>query len=381
LVAAACTADRPLLQRPDQPVAVRQDIAGPSLRLVDTVVLVETDSLQLGRPGQQFAVDDLGALYVPDQLQDHVVRFGPSGVPQLVYGRHGRGPGELAAIAPTVVIDTFVVQFHSMRQVAVYSRTNGKFLTGRIVRGFGTSIAKSAGQVWIGVFDLESHRGVVHIPTTRLFGLPLESDFEVLPATAAPFPDQYARFPGLEIYNWVSVAPFGPGAVVGFAGGTNDLYVADTAGGVTDTLVIPIARRRGVSPGALSLLRSRAQAEVEKQIASASALQGLWPAPDGRVVIWYEDNSVRGTRPGHPGQFTGRAYLSLLSADGRMVCVDVEVPFPGSHWPRLAFARDTVYALDQVVPDIGPPRVYSVVRRYALDDKSCKWLSTKPEFR
>lgn len=375
---AACAADRTRSEGAAHLAALHSEAAGPALRLVDTVLLRETDSLHLGRPGLKFAVDDRGALYVPDELQDHIVRFGPTGAPEFIFGRRGQGPGELAAIGSTFVIDTFVVQFHRTRSVAIYSRTTGTLLTSRMLRGYATSIAKSAEHVWIGTFDLESRRGLAVVQASRLFRQAEESDFEVLQATVAPFPSQYARFPGLDIFNWVSVMPMGRGALVGFAGGTNELYLADSAKGVTDTVVIPFARRRGVSQDALPFFAPRSRAGFEEQLGSVSALQGLWPASRGRGLIWYQDNSARVTRKGHSDEFTGRAYLSILSADATTVCVDVEVPFPGSHWPRLAFSRDTLYALDQIVPDTGPPRVYSVVRRYVLDDNQCEWLPTTP---
>lgn len=376
LAAAACLRDRASSSGAGERNAQYATAAGPSLRLIDTVVLAETDSLHLGRPGQTFAVDDHGAFYVPDELQDHVVRFAPTGVPNLLLGNRGRGPGELEAVGATFVIDTFVAQFHSTRRVAVYSGNSGALITSRLLRGYSTSIAVSAGRAWIGTFDLDSRHGLAVVSTAAFFRAPGDSDYAIIPATAAAFPRQYAQFPGLDIYNYVSAAPIDRGVMVGFAGGTNDLYVVDSLSHVTDTVEVPIARRRGFTPKALALFSARSRADFVTQLVSASALYGLWPASKGRIVVWHEDNSAVRTRKGQPGAFSGRAYLSILSPNGAAACVDAEVPFPGSHWPRLAFARDTVFALDQVVPDSGPPRVYSVVRRYALDDEHCDWLPT-----
>lgn len=89
--------------------------------------------------------------------------------------------------------------------------------------------------------------------------------------------------------------------------------------------------------------------------------------------MWYQDPTLEsGGRV-----LKGVAYFSLLSPDLERACVDGRLEARGTGRPKLAVHRDTVLVLDQVVPDEGPPRSVTVVRRYTIDAGPCVWMPTR----
>ena len=350
------------------------DGPGPRLRLVDSVIFQESDTLYLGKVGQSFAVDNGGMIYLPDELSDHLIQYSPAGKPVRVFGKPGHGPGELASIGVPFVIDSFLVQAHGTSRLAFFDLRTGNYLFSRLFRGYTTSIAIAAGVAWIGVFDLESRHGVAEIASPTFFAPDSSEGYGVVPASRVPCPTEYSAYPGLDIFNYVSVTAVGDRIVVGYAGGSDALILYDPRSGVTDTIDVPVVARRGMGIKALAKLAPGARARASEQLMAVSALYGLWTLSDGSILTWHEDNSAKPRGRRGLSAMSGRAFLSIVAADMTRACVDSEVSFPGTEWPRIAFAHDTVYALDQTVPDSGAPRVVTVARRYAVDTTGCRWL-------
>ena len=348
---------------------------GPELRLADSLVLVESDTLFLGKVGQTFFVDDAGMMYFPDEFTDRLIQYTPRGIPNRIYGRHGRGPGELNYTGATFVTDSFVVQENGSRRLTVYDRNTGAYRFTRSYRGYIISVAEADGKLWFGNFDLVSGRGLFAVTAAEFFRPAPSTADSILTSTEIPFPGEYETFPALGMFNMVIVTPVTGGMLIGFAG-TNPLLYYGTTSGRVDTLDLPIVNRRGVSTTRLKLFGKGSTSPRDKQLAAISGLYGLWTMSDGSVLIWHGDNSAeaRGT---DLINFTSEAFISILSPDRTRACADSRLPVPGSGWPRIAVARDTLYVLDQVVPEHGPLRASSVVRRYVASSAKCHWLPVR----
>ena len=66
-----------------------RDSGAPSLTLLDTVVLQESESLFIGLPEVTFAVDDSGNYYVPDVAGDRLLSFPVTVEARGMIRRHG----------------------------------------------------------------------------------------------------------------------------------------------------------------------------------------------------------------------------------------------------------------------------------------------------
>ncbi|MCC7134387.1 MAG: 6-bladed beta-propeller [Gemmatimonadales bacterium] len=338
-------------------------------------MLAEPDSLSLGKVGQVFAVDSGGQIYLADQSRDRVVVYSRDGDPVRTIGRHGRGPGELASIGSPFLVDTLLAVFHSTLKLSVFDARSGRHLAEHVFGGYASSLAAAHGRVWVGTFDRGSARGVVPMLPRELW-TPVEGRPDIRLASAMPFPDVYGRYPGLDGANFLSVAATRRGFAVGYGSGTDDIYLVDLASAAVDTATVPIVARQGNTPAGLAMLKAGSRFSFAEQLAATSILYGLFPMREGGLLVWFEDNAAELRGFNDLKNFTGRAYVAVLSPDHQSACVDSEVPFPGSAWPRLAMLGDTLYAIDQVVPDAGSGDPVTVVRRYAIDVADCRWLPT-----
>ena len=158
---------------------------GPVLQLADTIILEESDSLFLGKPGYTFAVDEQGMMYVPDLFVDHVIQYTAAGKAARVYGKHGRGPGELSRLGATFVLDSFLIQDIG-RALVVFDRRTGKFLYNRPYRGNVAGLALVSGRIWLGNFDPTSQRGLAGREATEFFRDSSGAAYEPLMSTKVP---------------------------------------------------------------------------------------------------------------------------------------------------------------------------------------------------
>lgn len=94
--------------------------AGPRVMALDSVLLVEADTLYIGYPFG-LAVDPFdGSFYVSDSFSRRVYRFRRDGTLAGTYGRPGRGPGEFTSHAQVAVVDDSTVATPGMNPPALY---------------------------------------------------------------------------------------------------------------------------------------------------------------------------------------------------------------------------------------------------------------------
>lgn len=339
---------------------------------LDTVVLEESDSLYLGKPDAGLYVDDRGSIYVADEFWRHLVRFTPDGRPDRVFGQNGSGPGEFRSTAPGTFVAGDLVFQPASRKLVAFDRETGEFRGERAANGYLTAGYLHGTDLIMALFDYGSAHGVVVVPLSD-FESTTNPERTLLTSSIAPRPKVYTDYPELIIFNRTALAVWQDSMLVGY-GGAEDVVTYTLAGSPVDTTTMPFRLRTGSSKERMSVFLEPG-APFNTLLSARSTLKALWRMPDGKFLLWHQDNW---SEPfGADEQVFGRAFLSILSADRRRACVDAEVPFPGSSWPRITARVDTVYALDQVVPGGDSIQTYSVIRRYLLDTSGCEWLPTK----
>ncbi len=368
---AACSdADRGTL--PDTPL--RLATAGPVLVLADTIILQESDSIYVGSPGTNFAVDTRGTIYIPDRSIDAVLQFSPSGLLDRVIGRKGSGPGELRGVGATIEAgqSLLAVRGHRNLRVSFSAIPSGSFVGSFRYRGYLSALAERQEEVWFGTMDLDSG---------KMFGWfnPLEAtrreESPWLEGKIIDIPVEYSTFPGLDIYGLANVLPIGDSLLVGF-GGLNYVLLTTPSGTILDTIHLPVWKRRGVPIETLRRVFRAPSGPPSETFSAISSLAGLWAASDGSVFVYHRDLAI--SDPSVRNSPTvGRAYISILSPDLTRACVDGEIVFPEPTYPVIDVQHDTVYALDQTILPGTSPRTQTVVRKYVVDESSCDWVDLR----
>lgn len=344
---------------------------GPSLRLIDSLVLEETDSLYLGRPEMGFAVGADGSLYIADEYWNRVVRYSSTGKLEQVYGRAGSGPGEFRSTTrATMVHDTLLIQPSAARIKVFDRRTGAYYFEHPFQRGYLTKGVFHRGDFYFALFDYSVERAVMVIPAQELLSPDPGSVPTIHGAGLVSFPPEYTRHPGLMAFNSSSVVVWSDTMLVGFSG-VGYLVRYDLDGAPHDTFDIPVRDRRGVTPEGLAQFDPGRAPDLNREMRAISDLKEIWRTPKGDFVVWHQDGQAE-TR-GRNVQLSGNAFISLVSSDLARACVDTRVPFPGTEWPRFAMSADTLFALDQVVAEGDPLRSTTIVRRFAIDTARCAW--------
>lgn len=347
----------------------------PRLIPLDSVILQEVDTALLADLGPYATVDDDGALWVTEQQSSRVLRFQPSGRLAMVLGRRGRGPGEFGYVGPVILVtDSLVLVEANFRgQIQAFHRTSGSYLGS--IRFSGVNITSAAATpshlIW-GNLQWSADRSVMLMPRSPL---PRGDRGEVSPfrSTLHALPRQYRTYPELERFYLVPLTAWRDTMVVTFAA-VNWLVRSTIDGAAMDTAYIPIQRRRGVTPSALEIFGAL-PLDFERAYRAISLTYALWRLPDGRIVVWHQDGTVKPADQSRL-EIEARAFVSVLSPDFRSACVDAEVPPPSGGRPRLAMRADTLYSLDQLLDTAAPTGLRTVVRRYLVSTDGCTWLPT-----
>jgi hypothetical protein len=323
-----------------------------SLIQLDPVMLVENDSMYLGRPAG-FVVDDAdGALYVVDAFWGRALRFSPSGEVVRVYGERGEGSGELkdpGAIA--VDHDDVMVADVGSNRLARFDKQTGEFKDFTRYEGVLTSIQPIRPQderVWFGVQDRVRNTSVGLLtpgaPGLRYLG-ELPGEFKESESLAG-------------IYSGIQVIEWSDTLLVGFMG-LNRLLLMRSDGMVLDTVRVPVRERRGEMD---DIVKGMAKMEFPQMFSANSALFKLHRLPSGSVALVHYDQKISGDL------INARVFVGLMSRDFTQACVDREISVFADGQPLTAFRGDTLFVLQQHVEG---EETSASVDRYVIDESSC----------
>lgn len=351
--------------------------SGPTLVPVDSVLLAESDSVYIGKPGKP-AIDPYdGSLYVPDYFSNQVYRFGRDGRLQQVYGGPGEGPGELQAAGAVFIPDdsTLAVVDAGNTKIAFFDRATGGL---RRELSIPASTAQAAplllgDTVWMHVRRVGSAQNLVRLDLSN-DSLTWSGRFPGPYLTSLEQGGRYFRFHGLTGYLAEK-----DGRILHGYHPLQWIYVRDREGTIVDSIYVPAVRRRPVPPD----LQRRI--DVEKidlldALELHAALFGLHVLPNGMVVLDHQDWKLL-SRDVIPPPNTATVWISLLSEDLERACVDTRLSESEDAKPMEVFRADTVFQFERRLVGASDssrlPELQSWIRIVRIEPAGCDWIPAR----
>jgi len=158
--------------------------------------------------------------------------------------------------------------------------------------------------------------------------------------------------------------------LVGMAG-VNELYLATWKGDVLDTIRPPSVRRRGVPENAHVEFDTDESLSFSDRVEMLSLLHSIYRMLDGETVLVHYDQTVRGEPPSF--EFLADIYVTVLSSDRQVACVDGSVPYANETRARITVSRDTLFLLDRTLNETEDG-LNTWIRLYRIDTSRCVWL-------
>ena len=101
-----------------------------------------------------------------------------------------------------------------------------------------------------------------------------------------------------------------------------------------------------------------------------SALVGLQRTAEGRFVLVHADFDVDERL-----LTKARFFVTMLSADRRMACVDAALPTSEDVASRITFHGDTLFVLDRRL--VNDTTMETTVTGYEVDGSRCRWVAVE----
>lgn len=340
---------------------------GPTLVLLDSILLPDSDSLVMGNPWTPMLDPYDGGFYIPDGYYGRVYRFDRSGSLVRTYGRPGRGPGELQGPTMAFVLDdsTLAVRDGRLGRLKRYHRGTGEALEEHVFTAFVGQDPPvfHGGKYWFAGTEQGRARALVSWDPVdggqTLVGL---------------LPEEYY----VSAREGISYANHMLGGALTWADSTfvrgwyirNDLMRYTPEGEVVDTIHLPVAHRFGVPENLRYMYDIKGPRGAEK-FTFHSYLRHLHTLPDGGLAFIHHDQELESFEGPVP-VFSATSWLGVLSPDFSRACVDALVPSSPDTRPMEAFRGDTLFVFDRRIVDEA--RLESRIRLYRVDTTGCDWL-------
>lgn len=332
----------------------REVASSRMLRPVDSVRIAENDTLLLSRPAQ-ILVGPRGHYFVVDVGEARVLQVAPSGQIVRMFGRRGRGPGELetpssAAIGGDSVLG---VMDNGQRRVVLYNLPTGSYRGSFVLLGWLPTLHFSSGALLAGMLQVDSGTAVLRL---TLAGERVAAD-GILPPVIRKHPMLRSGF-GAVTFTEVNDEVFAAFEV------SQSVFHWRRGARVAEEIPVPVLRRKGVRAGLFE--------ELIRDPSKASALAFDRSIP---TLLSFIGPRILGlvTLDGHFEQaaFVGTFALTVIDLARRRVCPDIAVPAPRDPLPRITLAGDTLVVLQQSEDARGQPM--SMIRRFLVRTEGCDW--------
>lgn len=343
--------------------------SGPALVALDSVLLIEADTLYIGNPYTPAIDPNDGSFYIPDIFSKRVLRFARSGILIQTYGRPGDGPGEFRGTEVAFVLDdtTFVVHDSGLRRFNYFDRVSGDFRKSTempFVLGTTPPVVWD-GFIWLPIGD----------PAQQVFNSvarydPIRASYTVL----GPMPAEYAESIKGGYWSYAnhllrgSLIRNGNALIRGWQG-RNELVVLGLDGSVLDTLDIPIVRRRGVPPNVRDLFDVE-RLDLRERMERTSRLRQLHTLPDGTIGFTHHDQTVITLTP--TPVLAASVWVGIISADLKYACVDSPLEVSRDTRSMEVFRGDTLFQLDRRIAEGDLLETW--IRMYRIDPRPCDWI-------
>lgn len=341
--------------------------AGPTLILQDSVVLAETGDAYVGKPVEMFIGGD-SSIFVVDAFANRVIRFGKDGQPLQLYGRHGSGPGEfgLVGTAGAVAGPVVAIADHYPPKIELFDLDSGGAIGGVSVAATPRAFGIWQDEIWLAGLDESSDWRTL---ATGSVAEILVADADTAPAIRF----ELLRAPRPYVENAMIRGVAGgirldvkDDVLVGFAASPFLLRVG-LDGVVVDTVFLEVSSRRGM-PNEDDFIEAMdpARSSQEELIKIASMLRGLARDADGNIFTVHQDAEFAS-----PERIVAEFFVSAISADRGVQCVDTRLPRRELAMPVTAFRGDELFVLEQHLDARRDDGVRAVVRRYSIDLNPC----------
>lgn len=336
----------------------------PGLVTLDTIWLEEDESTYLTQP-RDLVPDPSGGYFILDQRDPKVVNYTEEGDFRRLIGSEGEGPGEFrSGDALFTIGDTIAVAASNPGVLIFYSGSSDEHLGQVRLPGDVDDPVVRGDTLWMDARSFAGRTGLIRMTPPYEEGEPL-----------VPLPDEYQASGGAVgvlagAFPHAALAVDDTRLLVGYQP-MGYLLVTDRSGAVTDTIEIPVRRRRGTPPDIRTALHEAMEANYYRIFSVPSTLDDVHRLPDGSFAVVHLDYHPIESREQLPPP--GQLYVSLLSPDLREVCPDLEVPLDREAKPVVGFEGDTLLVLQQTIrSDLS---VDTFIARHRLDPAGCDGTS------
>ena len=303
---------------------------GVTLALVDSVRVVESESLYVGRPNE-IAVAGDGSVLVSDGAEKRIVRVSRDGSSMTLVARRGGGPTE--TVSPTAVEtigdSLLAVLDRGRKAVLLFDLASGAPRASFPLRGPGASFATVGERILVGAVWPDS--------ATAFDAIPIDGSAVT---RGGSFPAIYRQHPMLaDAFGNLQLGEES-GDVIGAFEASNMLYRWPAAGGAPDSVELTVSRRRGAKPAVMEeIMRDPANGASKVFTWSFPFVVGSLSANRSAVVMFDPTMNKDG--------FTGPMFLQVADWRSRRSCPEIALPVPADGAPRFAFRGDTLVGVVQ----------------------------------
>lgn len=335
--------------------AVFQALPSPVLTLIDSVVLIESDTAQIGMIAG-FAVARDGSYLLADVGSSTVLEFHRRGTFRRKYGRSGRGPGEFVGPSSLALQGDSTLLVFGGVNVQAFDRRTGRYLWQQSVPRPPDQILEAGGHVYFAALDLSRKASVGRFrPGAELLEV------------GGPLPYPYGRSPVID-------AGFGRAIKMVMLGGdslaisfhaSEYLYLGSFSRSAFDSVRIAKRVRNGV-PSALIASALRNPDVLQSRAYDLSAPWAVGLLSGNRIAVVSVDQRLL------PGRLAGDLFVSVLDRATRMTCPDAKVPIQDDPPGYVALLWDTLFVAQQGESTELIPQ--TTVKRFLVTTRGCQWM-------
>jgi hypothetical protein len=326
----------------------------PRLILVDSVRIVESESLYVGKVvGFAAAVD--GSYYITNARTRTVNKFGADGRPLRVFGKPGDFPEGVRVIGEVGLGgDSLMAVVLGGRGVQVFDARSGRPLwNARFPIGPVLSIGVGLGGIVFSSVD-SAHRTTL--------GLIRGASDSV--THGGPFPNPLGISGIVDAYLvHPKFALIGADSVAVALQTANAVFVGAFGGRTFDSIPVPAVRRRGNRPDLVQRFIKHPPTSIVTEFDALSVPWALARMSSGLFAYVTTDQSQSHNRR------YGTLYISLADPATHRTCSDAPIDVPRDPHPWTAFHGDTLLVLSQYLS--ASMENTSIIRKYLVQSGDC----------
>lgn len=332
-----------------------QSPGGPTLVLLDSITLDESDSLYVGLPGWIHAAPD-GTYLIADPQTAAIYHFAGDGRYLKRFGRRGKGPGEFSAPG-RIALDDSLVYVGDEGLLEVFNFRTGEYVRQlRIGKVWINSLAAKDGRLFFDAVDRDRKSTVAAV-----------NPHDTIKA-GGPFPPPLGRSKILDkVFAYTHIAALGGDTIAVAVQNNTSILVGSFDAGNFTAHNVPARVRMGAPDELLASITDGNPAAAQNALYKLSVPSAIGRLSNGQLAYIAADEEMLENR------LIARLYVSVIDTKRDRSCVDALIPVEQDPHPWAALHGDTVVVLNQNVNASTGARL--VIRRYLIRTTSCDWIT------